>query len=172
MTILLLNATYEPLTVIPLRRAISLLVRGRVDAATEDVVMLRSVAEAYEIPTVIRLRKYINVPRRGARWSRMAVLRRDNFTCIFCGVLVGDMKKGRVLTKSAFTIDHLMPSSRGGRNTWMNTACACSVCNQRKGNRTPHEAGMKMLWQAKIPRVDYLVASGDVPGAWKFYLEL
>lgn len=65
-----------------------------------------------------------------------------------------------------------MPSSRGGRNSWGNTACACAKCNHRKGNRTPHEAGMKLLWEPKTPRVDYLVASGELPEAWKFYLEV
>jgi 5-methylcytosine-specific restriction endonuclease McrA len=76
-----------------------------------------------------------------------------------------------VLERSNFTVDHIMPSSRGGKNSWGNTVCACPVCNHRKGNRTPHEANLKLLWEPKTPRVSYLVASGDIPAAWKVYLE-
>lgn len=172
VAVLLLNASYEPLTIIPQRRAMSLLLRGRVDAATQETVKIQGVSDSLQIPIVLRLRRYINVPRRGARWSRRAVLQRDRFTCIYCGIKVGDMQKGRLLTRQDFTVDHLIPRSRGGQNTWGNTACACPVCNHRKGNRTPHEAGMGLRWEPKIPRVGYLVASGEVPAAWKIYLEV
>ncbi|MFZ0546057.1 MAG: HNH endonuclease [Candidatus Promineifilaceae bacterium] len=172
MAILLLNASYEPLAVITKRRALSLLLRQRVDAVTEEMTALCGVAETLTIPAVLRLRRYVNVPRRGARWSRPGVLKRDNYTCIYCGIQAGKKRGGRLLNRSDFTIDHIMPQSRNGRNTWSNTACACPDCNGRKGDRTPHEAGMKMLWEPKIPRVDYLVASGEVPESWKFYLEI
>lgn len=172
VAVLLLNASYEPLTIIPQRRAMSLLLRGRVDAATQETVPIQGISASLQIPIVLRLRRYINVPRRGARWSRRAVLQRDRFTCIYCGLKANDMQKGRLLTKQDFTVDHLIPRSRGGQNTWGNTACACPVCNHRKGNRTPHEAGMVLRWEPKIPRVGYLVASGEVPAAWKVYLEV
>lgn len=171
MNVLLLNASYEPLSVVAPRRALSLLMRGRVDAATDDVLTLQGVMDNLDIPTVIRLRRYINVPRRGVGWSRRGVLLRDNHVCIYCGVGSGGQQRGQILRKHDFTIDHVIPRSRGGQNTWTNTACACPQCNQRKGDRTPHEAGMTMLWEPKTPRVDYVVASGEVPKAWKIYLE-
>lgn len=171
-TVLLLNASYEPLAVIPLRRAVSLLLRNRVDAATDDAISIQGVSTGLHIPTVIRLRRYISVPRRGARWGRRGVLERDGYHCIYCGIQAGETQRGHVLTRSDFTVDHLIPRSRGGQNTWGNTACACPVCNHRKGNRTPHEAGMNLRWEPKMPRVGYLVASGDVPAAWKVYLEV
>jgi 5-methylcytosine-specific restriction endonuclease McrA len=121
---------------------------------------------------VLRLRRYVRVPQRGVRWSRSGVMRRDGYRCIYCGIQAGETRGSRVLYKDAFTIDHLIPRSRGGKNTWGNTACACPTCNQRKGDRTPHEAGMTLLWEPKTPRVDYLVASGSVPAAWKVYLEV
>jgi len=172
VAVLLLNASYEPLAVIPSRRALSLVLRDRVDGVTEDVVMLRSVTRALHVPAVIRLRRYVNVPRRGARWSRQGVLRRDGYTCIYCETGVGERQNGRMLTKQDFTLDHIVPRSRNGRNTWGNTACACPACNQRKGDRTPHEAGMVLQWEPKIPRVDYLVASSEIPEAWKVYLRV
>lgn len=169
--VLLLNASYEPLSIIPQRRALSLLLRGRVDAATEDELTIQGISHTLRIPTVIRLRRYINVPRRGARWTRRGVLQRDGYRCIYCGRQAGESQKGQPLAKNDFTVDHIIPRSRGGRNTWGNTACACPVCNHRKGDRTPHEAGMPLRWEPKTPRVGYVVASGDVPASWKVYLE-
>ena len=172
VAILLLNASYEPLAVIPKRRALSLLLRDCVDAVSDEMVTLRSRTETMQLPAVLKLRRYVNVPKRGARWSRYAVLRRDNYTCIFCGIRAGEKQNGRILSHKEFTIDHIMPKSRGGRNTWTNTACACPDCNGRKGDRTPHEAGMPMRWEPKTPRVDMIIASGDLPESWKFYLEV
>lgn len=170
MTVLLLNASYEPLTVIPMRRAISLMLRDRVMSASEDALIMRGESYEFEIPRVLRLRKYVNVPRRGVRWSRRAVFNRDQYTCIYCGIQPGEGRKGKVVTRNDFTLDHVVPKSRGGKNTWGNTACACAKCNHRKDARLPHEAGMKLLWEPKRPRVDYLVAAGDVPDSWKVYL--
>ncbi len=148
------------------------MLRDRVYAATEEAMTMQGASSAFHVPTVIRLRRYINVPRRGTRWSRQSVLQRDGYCCIYCGIQVGEPQRGRVLTGRDFTIDHLIPRSRGGRNTWGNTACACPVCNHRKGDRTPHEAGMTLRWEPKMPRVGYLVASGEILGAWKVYLEV
>lgn len=170
--ILLLNASYEPLTIVSHKRALALLLKGRVEAASEEAVEIRGVSKSLRIPTVIRLRRYINVPRRGARWSRQAVLQRDQYTCVYCGAHPGATRRGRMLNHRDFSVDHIMPISRGGKNTWGNTVCACRICNQRKGSRTPHEAGMKLRWEPKIPRTNYLVASGDVPASWKVYLKM
>jgi 5-methylcytosine-specific restriction endonuclease McrA len=171
-SVLLLNASYEPLAVITRRRALSLIMKGRVEAACEEAIEVRSISNAVHIPTVIRLRRYINVPQRGVRWSRQAVLYRDRYTCAYCGIQTGGKQRGRRLSQRDFTIDHILPVSRGGKGTWGNTVCACPACNQRKADRTPHEANMKLRWEPKIPRVSYLVASGDVPAAWKVYLEI
>jgi hypothetical protein len=170
--ILLLNATYEPLAVIPKQRALSLLLRHAVDGVSEEMVALAGRYSAEQIPVVLRLRRYANVPRRGTRWSRWGVLKRDHYTCIYCGVRAGEERNGRWQHQNDFTVDHILPKSRGGRNTWSNTACACGACNGRKNDRTPHEAGMPLLWEPKTPRVDYLVAMGNVPAEWRFYLEL
>ena len=170
--VLLLNASYEPLTIITQRRALSLILKGRVEAACAEAIEMRGVASALSIPTVIRLRRYINVPQRGVRWSRKAVLQRDQYICAYCGIQPGQPQRRQMLAKQNFTVDHILPISRGGKNTWGNTICACPLCNQRKGNRTPHEANMKLRWEPKTPRVNYVVASGEVPATWKVYLEL
>lgn len=170
--VLLLNASYEPLAVITRRRAVSLLLKGRVEAACSEEIEIQSASSPLHIPTVLRLRRYVNVPQRRARWSKRAVLQRDKYTCAYCGLRPGDLQRGQELTRRSFTIDHILPASRGGKNSWGNTVCACAPCNQRKGSRTPHEANMKLLWEPKTPRVNYLVASGETPSTWKIYLEI
>jgi 5-methylcytosine-specific restriction endonuclease McrA len=170
--VLLLNATYEPLRVIPVQRAVSLLMRGVVEGVDGVAARLRTPSTVFVVPSVLRLRYYVHVPRRRAVWSRRGVLVRDSYTCVYCGACVGERRRGRILTRADFTVDHLIPRSRGGGSTWGNTACACRWCNGRKDDRTPHEAGMRLRWEPKIPRVNYVVVSGDAPAEWRVYLRV
>lgn len=172
--VLLLNgSSWEPLAVISIARAINLVLSGKATVIEDTGKVLRTVNSSFPVPSVIALRRFINVPRRKAHWSRKGVLVRDTYTCIYCGVRPGDVLRGKVLTKTDFTVDHLHPRSRGGRDNWSNTACACYGCNHRKGNRTPSEAGMRLLWEPKTPRTSYLViAIGSGPDAWRHYIEL
>lgn len=169
-SVLLLNASYEPLDVITWKHALSLMLRERVVAVCDDAIEIQSVSKVFPIPTVLRLRRYVNVPRRNAHWHRVGVLKRDRYTCAYCGRRPGDRQGSHILGKQDFTVDHIWPVSRGGKNTWGNTICACARCNQRKADRTPHEANMKLRWEPKTPRSTYLVASGEIPTAWKAYL--
>lgn len=167
--ILLLNANYQPLSILSLERAVLLLFQGKVDAASEEAIHLRGKTSTLDVPRVIRLRRYINAPMRKARWSRRAVLARDEFICVYCGIKAGETQKGRMLQRSDMTIDHIKPRAQGGTSTWGNTATACPACNHRKGDRTPEQAGMRLRYEPKIPRVNYVVASGDMPTSWKIY---
>jgi len=172
--VLLLNgSTWEPLAVISISRAINLLIAGKAVVIEETGRVLRTVSTTFPVPSVIALRRYINVPRRKAHWSRKGVLVRDNYVCIYCGAHPGDLSRGKTLSKMDFTVDHIVPRSRGGKDNWTNTACACYTCNHRKGNRLPGEAGMKLRWEPKTPRTSYLViAIGSGPDAWRHYIEL
>lgn len=172
--VLLLNgSTWEPLAVISVPRAINLLLGEKAFVVEYSGYFLRTVREKFAVPSVIALRTYINVPRRSAHWSRKGVLVRDEYTCVYCGASPGTLVKGKVLSKADMTIDHIIPRSRGGRDTWSNTACACARCNHRKGDRLAHEAGMRLLWEPKIPRTSYLVIElGTGPAAWKRYIEI
>ncbi|MBN1178776.1 MAG: HNH endonuclease [Anaerolineae bacterium] len=171
-TVLLLNASYVPLRPITIRDAVDLIMRDMVDAVDGVAARLNTTTTVFEVPSVLRLRYYVNVPLRGAVWSRRGVLSRDHYTCIYCGATVGDQQRGKTLMRADLTIDHLTPRSRGGENTWSNTACACRWCNHRKADRMPHEAGMKLLWEPKRPRTRYLVINGEVPEEWKVYINL
>lgn len=165
--VLLLNVSYQPVKSITIRHAIELMLRGAADAVDGVAARLRTPSTVFEVPSVLRLRYYVNVPNRGAIWSRRGVLIRDGYRCGYCGIRQAAGGK-----KSDFTVDHVVPVSKGGKDTWVNTICACWKCNNRKADREVHEAGMRLLWEPKRPRTNYLIASGDVPEEWKFYLQI
>lgn len=165
--VLLLNASYQPLRIISVKQAVNLMLRGVVEGVEGVAARLRTPTTVFVVPSVLRMRYYVNAPQRGAVWSRRGVLKRDGYTCIYCGAQVGG-----ALTANDFTVDHIVPRSRGGKSTWGNTACACLRCNHRKGDRLPHEAGMKLLFEPKTPRVNYAVLTGSIPQEWKVYLRI
>ncbi|MBN1582634.1 MAG: HNH endonuclease [Anaerolineae bacterium] len=169
--VLLLNMGYEPLRIIGWRRALGLILRERVDPASADGVTIQGVSTALHIPYVLRLKYYVNVPASDAQWTRRGVLCRDRYTCIYCGVQPGERHYGTVLTRRDMTVDHILPLSRGGKSTWVNTACACRACNQYKANCTPAEVRLCLRWMPEAPRMTFWELSGDVPAVWKTYLE-
>jgi hypothetical protein len=171
--VLLLNANFLPLTSVTVKKAMSLIEKDRVFDAYEDwedgeehiAYKLETVSGPYRIPSVLRLKRYVNVPQINAKWSKPGVLRRDNWTCGYCG-------KHEPAHPRQFTVDHIIPKVVGGKNTWGNTICSCLKCNRKKGGRTPHQAKMPMLWEPKTPRTNYLVVSGSIPKDWKLFLNL
>ena len=136
--VLVVNADLGPLHRVSLRHAVRMLVRqvAEVHEARPDAVI-----GVWPVPTVVRLVTYV-VTRwrhsRGPAWSRAGVLARDGRRCGYCG-------------RPASTIDHVLPRSRGGANTWLNTVAACGGCNQRKGDRTPAEARMPLRATPVVP---------------------
>jgi 5-methylcytosine-specific restriction endonuclease McrA len=159
---LVLNASYEPLSVVPARRAACLVLAEKAEIVHDAGEALRSVSLTVPRPTVIRLRYMVRVPyHRRTALSRRAVFVRDDHTCQYCG-------------RRADSIDHVVPRSRGGANVWENVAAACRPCNLDKRDRTPEEAGMRLLRTPQAPRASawILVAVGGVPDDWKPYLAL
>jgi len=175
--VLLLNGDYRPIAQVSIPKAVNLLIADKVDPVEGVVKRLKTPTTVFEVPSVIVLKRYINVPSRTKKWSRRGVFERDNYTCIFCGISAGAGRLGaggewEVMKYSDFTIDHIKPVSRGGKSTWGNTACSCYHCNHIKADNMPHEAGITMLWEPKIPRTNYWVVSGNFPVEWKKYIEL
>ena len=139
MRTLVLNAGYEPLAVVSFRRAIVLVLAGKATVVVDGPSPVVSGSLTLPRPSVILLARYVRVPHgRAVPVSRRGVLRRDEHRCAYCG-------------GAAYTIDHVLPSSRGGRNTWLNTVAACGGCNQRKGYRTPAEARMPLRFHPAVP---------------------
>jgi 5-methylcytosine-specific restriction endonuclease McrA len=117
---LVLNASFEPLSTVSLRRAVVLVMRDKavVERAHPG---LRIRAQSVEVPV-----------RQRAAWSRRGVLVRDRHRCAYCG-------------RRAATVDHVVPRSHGGEDTWLNTVASCARDNHRKADRTPEQAGMRLL---------------------------
>jgi 5-methylcytosine-specific restriction endonuclease McrA len=140
--VLLLNATYEPLTTLPLRRAICLVLREKAEIVHHDTTgaCLRSATMSIEVPSVIRLRRYVRIPFRSrVPLTRAALMRRDNFRCAYCG-------------SRAETIDHVIPRSRGGKHVWENCVASCMSCNHRKADRLLEELGWTLRVTPVVPR--------------------
>ncbi len=137
--VLVLNASYEPLNITNWKRAVVLLIKGKAEQLEYNEH--KSITRTFPFPTVIRLRYYVKVPYKDMPLTRRNVLERDKNLCQYCNY------KGDELT-----IDHIIPKSRGGKDTWENLVAACVRCNIKKGNRTPKEAEMPL---AKSPRKPY-----------------
>ena len=135
---LALNASFEPLTMVPLRRALRLVIDGKAEIVEADhEALVRSERLAYPRPIVIRLAKFIHVPRRFRRQvTNTFLFARDRYRCQYCG-----RPSVQLRPREALTRDHVVPLSRGGLNTWTNVVTACSACNTRKGNRLPRRSG-------------------------------
>ena len=131
--VLVLNASYEPLSLVSVRRAVVLLLREKAELLEVTQQILRSASLAMPEPLVIRLVHYVRLPHRKVPSTRSAVMLRDGYTCQYCGDSPG---------RHMLTVDHVIPRSRGGRHTWENLVTACISCNQKKGSLTPEEAGM------------------------------
>ncbi len=159
---LVLNASYEPLSVVSARRATCLVLSDKADVIEDDGAMMRSERLAIPRPSVIRLRYMVRVPYvRRTALSRRAIFARDDHRCQYCG-------------ERADSIDHVLPRSRGGEHIWENVAAACRPCNLGKRDRTPEEAGMRLARPCRAPQATawVIVSVSGVPDAWRRYLPL
>lgn len=143
--VVVVNADLDPLHRVSMHKAIRMLFRkvAVVHEADDSGVHIGP----WPMPRILRLITYV-VPRwrysKGPSWSKSGVLTRDRRVCGYCG-------------GPASTVDHIQPASRGGANSWVNTVACCYGCNQRKGDRTPAEAGMRLLVTPAIPAWGQLV---------------
>lgn len=150
---LALNASFEPLTMVPMRRALRLVLDGKAEIVEADAErVVRSERLTMPRPAVIRLVKFIHVPRRFRRQvTNTFLFARDRYRCQYCGRTAAELKPRESLTR-----DHLIPLSRGGTNEWTNVVAACSPCNTRKGNRMPEEIGMHPMTHPVEPHFVHL----------------
>ena len=132
-TVLQLNKHLEPLRIISVRRALTMLTKGK---AVVEVPTSILIYPGVYLPSVIRLVEYAKVPYRSQQVSRKNIFLRDGERCMYCG---------EKFKTSELTLDHVIPKSRGGSQSWSNLVSCCAKDNHRKGNRTPEEAGMKLI---------------------------
>lgn len=131
--VLILNVNYEPLHVCSIKRALTLIFAGKAEMLVNGRGYIHTSNYQFEIPSVIKLAQMVRRPRPQVALSKREILRRDNYTCQYCG------RKTTVLT-----IDHVVPRHVGGEHSWNNLVAACAPCNRQKGGRTPEQANMRL----------------------------
>ena len=160
--VLVLNATFEPINVCTVRRAVVLLLKEKAELLERGSFKLHSESSTLARPVVIRLVSYVRVPRDAHRRkiTRRAVFARDGWTCQYCGA------------RSNLTVDHVIPRCKGGTSTWENIVASCAPCNRRKGDRLPRQANMHPRTTPRAPRAEIFiaVASPTIPATWRAYL--
>ena len=159
---LVLNATYEPLCVVPLRRAVVLVLAEKAIVVEATDSVMHSERLAVPVPTVVKLARYVRVPyRREVPLTRRAVLERDAHRCVYCAA-------------KADTIDHVRPRSRGGGHVWTNVVAACARCNHRKGDKLLAELGWHLSVAPAQPPATIAVVMGwsARDPSWQPYLGL
>jgi len=159
--VLLLNQSYEPLQICNMRRAIILIFLGKAHSVEQYDDEIRSVSYSMQMPAVIRIYNYINLPRNSIVLTRKNILKRDSLSCQYCG------------TKSSpLTVDHITPKVKGGKDSWENLTTACVSCNNKKGNRTLREANLKLLSKPRVPnRITFIQRFVRTPiKEWRPYL--
>ena len=162
---LVLSQGYEPLKIVSWQRAITLLFLGKVEVIEEYDRNIKTTSLVIKIPAVVRLLAAIRRHKQPVKFSRVNIYGRDKYTCQFCGARkpIGEL-----------TYDHVVPRSQGGKTTWTNIVTACEPCNRKKANRTPEQAGMRLLAppvQPKaMPVLVVTVSKESMPDAWRDYL--
>jgi 5-methylcytosine-specific restriction endonuclease McrA len=139
-SVLVLNANFEPIHVCNTRRAMGLILGGKADLVLNGRGYIHTVAASYPRPSIIRLEKMVHRPHLTVRLTKREVLRRDNFTCQYCGKSAANL-----------TLDHVVPRHLGGLHVWENLVAACPACNHRKGGRTVDQAQMRLLREPATP---------------------
>lgn len=168
MDVLVLNHAYMPINRVSWQTAFGWLFTGRVEVVEEyEDREIRSASQTWKMPSIIRfMRKVVSKFMKGPRFNRKNVYLRDKGKCQYCRVKV---------TLSEFTYDHVLPRSRGGKTTWENIVVSCLPCNQKKGDRTPEQAGVKLRSRPVRPKsLQGMSVAGKwsqgMPESWKDWL--
>lgn len=132
--VLVLNLDYQPVNICTVRRALTLVIKGKADTLEANRGTIRTCQKSFSKPSIIRLSHLVKRPYAKRKLTKREILLRDSHTCQYCG------KKGRCLT-----MDHVKPRIQGGKQTWDNIVSACSNCNHKKAGRTPSQARMLLL---------------------------
>lgn len=162
---LVLSQSYEPIKIVSWQRAITLFFLGKVEVIEEYDRDIKTTALAIKIPSIVRLLKAFRRHKKPTKFSRINIYGRDNYRCQYCG-------GKKPITDLSY--DHVVPKAQGGKTTWTNIVTACEECNRKKANRTPAQAGMRLLevpvQPASTPTLVVMVSKTSVPDAWRDYL--
>jgi hypothetical protein len=156
--VLVLNATFAPINITSWRRAMVLMYKGKASGVEFNGVAING---RFRLPEIIKLMRYVPLPYSDVVLSRKNIYLRDNHTCQYCGKTGGNL-----------TIDHVIPKSRGGKETWENMVVCCARCNNRKGDRHLNETGMKLKGMPYRPSSSlylHMTRIANVPRSWYEY---
>ncbi len=159
--VLVLNQDFSPLMVCSVERGFLLVYLNKSELVRPaNGYKLHSISESFPMPSVIRLNRYVHAPYKGVTLTRQNVFKRDNFECQYCG------------TRKELTLDHVIPSSKGGQHTWINLVTACKRCNAKKGDYKPEDAGMTLRKRPLKPTYALFLKelSGHYGNEWDEFL--
>lgn len=162
---LVLSQGFEPVKIVSWQRALTLLFLGKVEVIEEYDRDVKTTSIAIKIPAVVRLLRAFRRHAKPVKFSRINIYGRDKYTCQYCGAKkpIGEL-----------TYDHVVPRAQGGKTTWTNIATCCQLCNRKKANRTPAEAGMRLLktpvQPTATPVLVVTLSRTSVPDAWRDYM--
>ncbi|MCX6150225.1 MAG: HNH endonuclease [Ignavibacteriales bacterium] len=159
---MILNRSYEPLTVCNVKKAIVLTLLEKAEiVASNNGKIIHSAFNQFPWPSVIRLNRYILVPHKKVMMTRKNILKRDMYKCAYCG-----------RSDLPLTVDHIIPKARGGEETWENLVTACVACNNKKGDRTLEEAELKLRFRPYKPHYILFISNSvsKIDENWKPYL--
>jgi len=185
---LVLNRLYIPCHIVSWKRSISLLYQDIALSLDQDLIpygyedwveyttlptfdetyynYVHSITKTVAVPDILVLKNYDKLPRRDVKFTRENIIHRDHYKCAYCG---------KKFKRDNLTIDHIIPKSRGGNNSWKNTITSCKPCNNSKANRTPREAGLKLLYAPTEPRwtdaLSKVAHNPDIRSNWMKFLE-
>ena len=160
--VLLLNNSYEPISIITAKKAVIMYFLDKVDVVKKSKIVINSLYLKFNIPEVIKLKNYIYIKHSKIPLTRKNILKRDNNTCQYCGK-----------NKSEITIDHILPKDKGGNDSWNNLVVACKRCNMIKGNYLLKDIDMQLIRKPFEPtKIIYLQNIGKNNKSWHPYLYL
>ena len=160
--VLLLNNSYEPISIITAKKAVIMYFLDKVDVVKKSKIVINSIYLKFNIPEVIKLKNYIYIKHSKISLTRKNILKRDNNTCQYCGK-----------NKSEITIDHILPKDKGGNDSWNNLVVACKRCNMIKGNYLLKDIDMQLIRKPFEPtKIIYLQNVGKNNKSWHPYLYL
>ena len=156
-----LDATYRPIEVINGTEALVMCLIGKARSIETYDAVIRSTNNIFKIPSVIVLARIVKFRFNSLHCNRKSVFKRDGHICQYCQKSFGEKE---------LTLDHVFPKSRGGEKSWTNLVASCKKCNQRKGNKTPEEAGMKLMRAPKKPKNNIVDSMSNNQQIWKDYI--
>jgi len=167
-SVLLLNNSEEVVNLIPWQRAVQLICSGKAikPHGHEEFYEIPTTSGIFKLPTAVVLIRYVHIPYKNASLSRKNIMKRDENRCQYCG---------KTLRGETETLDHVIPSSRGGKHTWTNVVAACKPCNTHKADRTPEEANMKLLRKPTIPTrrvLIFKILRSKMVDSWERWIEV